>query len=60
MTSEELLVFENQPFLDSQHRVGSELVARCHGCGWAQIVDQDLHDGLDQPAKAARVCHASR
>jgi hypothetical protein len=50
-------VLEYQPFLDFQHRVGSEFVARCPDCGWAQVVDEDSHDGLDQPAGAPRLCH---
>jgi len=37
-----------------KHCVGTELLARCPVCGWAQLVDEDLHDGLDGPG-AARV-----
>jgi hypothetical protein len=39
----------HQPFLDHQARIGVEFVARCLGCRWAQIIDEDLHeDSVDE------------
>jgi hypothetical protein len=37
-------VVEHEPFIDHRAFVGHQPVARCRGCRWAQVVDEDLHE----------------